>query len=110
MVKKVAESTMVTTIHRLFYEREGQIVVSALFGLALALIFRRVCTGDCVLYFAPNVSDIQGKTFILEDTCYKYSPYAVKCNDKEKIYKAYDVNLQPENAIIDYGLFSKLFS
>jgi hypothetical protein len=109
MVKKV-ESTLTTTIHRLFYEKEGQIVVSALFGLALALIFRRVCTGDCVLYFAPNVSDIQGKSFILEDTCYKYTPYAVKCDDKQKIFKSYGINMQPENAIIDYGLFSKLFS
>jgi hypothetical protein len=109
MVKKV-ESTLATTVHRLFYEKEGQMVVSALFGLALALVFRRVCTGNCVLYFAPNPNDIKGKTFILEDTCYKYTPHVVKCSEKEKIYKPYDINDVPENQIIDYGLFSKLFS
>lgn len=98
MVKKV-ESTLTTTIHRLFYEREGQIVVSALFGLALALVFRRVCTGDCVLYFAPNPSEIKGKTFILEDTCYKYTPYVVDCRNKQNILLPYDINANPINKI-----------
>ena len=104
------QSTTAVTIHRLFYEKEGQMVVSALFGLALALIFRRVCKGDCVIYYAPKVEDIDGKTFMLEDTCYKYKAYAVKCNNTQKTYKSYDVNTKPDNEIIDYGLFSRIFS
>lgn len=103
------QSTIRMTIQRLFYEKEGQIVVSALFGLALALIFRRVCKDNCVIYYAPNTKDIENKVFKLEDTCYKYKPYAVKCNTNEKIFKTYDVNTKPDNQIIDYGLFSKLF-
>jgi hypothetical protein len=101
------KSTLATTVHRLFYEKEGQIVVSALFGLALALVFRRVCKDNCTLYFAPNVDEVQNKTFLLEDTCYQYTPYNVKCSPKDKAYQSYDINDNPENKIIDYGLFSK---
>ena len=108
MVKE--QSTLTTTIHRLFYERDGQFVVSALFGLALALIFTRVCKDNCIIYHAPNMQEVEGKVFKLEDTCYTYKSYAVKCNDKDKVLKAYNVNTKPENQIIDYGLFSGWFS
>jgi hypothetical protein len=104
------QSTLAETIHRLFYDKTGQLIVSALFGLSLALIFRRVCKDNCIIYYAPNVKEIENKTFKLEDTCYKYNTYAVKCEDKTKILKTYDVNIKPENQIIDYGLFSGFFS
>lgn len=104
------QSTLAVTIQRLFYEENGQIVVSALFGLALALVFRRVCKDNCVLYYAPDIKEIDNKIFKLEDTCYKYKPYSVKCNHNEKILKNYDINTNPENKIIDNGLFSKIFS
>lgn len=104
------QSTLAITIHRLFYEKEGQMVVSALFGLALALIFRRVCKDNCTLYFAPNIEDIQDKTFRLEDQCYRYKAYTTKCDNTQKVYQQYDVNMTPENKVEDSGLLSKLFS
>lgn len=108
MVKE--QSTLNTTVNRLFYDKNGQIVVSALFGLALALIFRRVCKDNCTIYFAPSIEDVKGKTFILEDQCYKYKPYSTKCDNNQKSYKSYDVNTIPDNKITDYGIFSGLFS
>ena len=72
------------TIDRLFYDDTGQIIVSALFGLALALLFRRICKDNCVLYSAPDIKEIEENVFNLEDTCYKYKSYAVKCNAKDK--------------------------
>ncbi len=104
------QSTLAETIHRLFYDKTGQIVVSALFGLSLALIFRRVCKDNCVVYYAPNIKDVENKTFKLEDTCYKYNTYAVKCGNNQNVFKQYDINTIPENQIIDYGLFSGFFS
>jgi hypothetical protein len=105
------QSALVETIHRLFYDKQGQMVVSALFGIALALIFRRVCKDNCIIYYAPTAKDVDNKVFKLEDTCYKYNAYAVKCDSKnENIFKTYDVNIKPDNQIIDYGLFSGFFS
>lgn len=108
MVKE--ETTLSTTIHRLFYEKNGQIVVSALFGLALALIFRRVCKDNCTVYFAPNIKDIENKSFIVEDVCYKYKPYTVKCDNTKENYKSYDINVKPDNELTDYGVFTRMFS
>jgi hypothetical protein len=104
------QSALTIAIHRLFYEKEGQIVVSALFGLALAIVFRRVCKDNCVIYFAPDVKEMKNKVFQIEDTCYKYKPYSVKCNRNDKIYKSYSINDNPENKIIDYGIFSRFFT
>lgn len=101
---------LTTTINRLFYEKEGQIVVSALFGLALALIFRRVCKNNCTVYFAPDLKDIENKSFIIEDICYKYKPYPVKCDNTKQIFESYDVNTNPDNKITDYGILSTLFN
>jgi hypothetical protein len=55
-------------IDRLFYSSVGQLIISSLFGLSLALLFNRVCKENCVLYFAPKYDDIDNKIFKLEDT------------------------------------------
>lgn len=98
--KKIEMSPLNATIDRLFYNEIGQIIVSALFGLSLALIFKRVCKDNCVLYHAPDINDIENKVFKLENTCYKYTPYAVKCENKEFVLP-YNGNKTPDNLIKD---------
>jgi hypothetical protein len=97
------------TIDRLFYDETGQIIVSALFGLALALLFRRICKDNCVLYSAPDIKDIEGNIFNLENTCYKYKSYPVKCNSIDKPLDPYDINKTPDNLISSPGFFEKMF-
>jgi hypothetical protein len=97
------------TIDRLFYDETGQIIVSALFGLALALLFRRICKDNCVLYSAPDIKEIEENIFNLEDTCYKYKSYPVKCNDLDKPLEPYDINKTPDNLISVPGFFEKTF-
>ena len=97
------------TIDRLFYDDIGQIIVSALFGLALALLFRRICKDNCVLYSAPDIKDIEGNIFNLEDTCYKYKSYPVKCNSIDKPFGPYDINKIPDNLISIPGFFERTF-
>jgi hypothetical protein len=98
------------TIDRLFYDNTGQIIVSALFGLALALLFRRICKDNCVLYSAPDIKEIEENIFNLEDTCYKYKSYPVKCKAIDKPLKPYDINKTPDNIISIPGFFEKIFS
>lgn len=65
---------------RLFYTNIGQLFVSALFGLALALLFQKVCSDKkCIVITAPATADIVGKTYDFEGECFKYKPYGVKC-------------------------------
>jgi hypothetical protein len=65
---------------RLFYTDAGQTFVSALFGLALATLFRRVCKGSqCRVVEAAPVADVEGKVFRVGDKCYTYKAVPVKC-------------------------------
>jgi hypothetical protein len=65
---------------KLFYQNKGQMIVSALFGLALAMLFQRVCKDrKCIVITAPATADIANKVYQFEGECFKYTPYGVKC-------------------------------
>jgi hypothetical protein len=86
-------------VNKVFYTSFGQLVICAVFGFALAIMFRKVCKGDCTIYFAPHVDEVSGKIFKLEDTCYKYTPYLVDCNTDINILAPYDTGNYPENKL-----------
>jgi hypothetical protein len=87
------------SVDKLLYTLFGQMLVSAIIGLAIALLFHRVCKNDCVLYLAPHIDEIKDKIFKLEDTCYKYEPHIVDCSKKQTILNPYNVNTKPINKI-----------
>lgn len=63
----------------------GNILISALLGLGLAAMFKKVCNdGHCLVIKGPQFEQIEGKTFIFEDKCYQYKPKAVECSNKKK--------------------------
>lgn len=72
-------------VSRLFYTKTGQIFISALFGLAIAFMFQKVCKDrKCIIIHAPPMKNIDQKIFQVDDqTCYRYTPYIVDCA-KEK--------------------------
>jgi len=73
---KVAQLT-----ERLFHTPMGSTLVSALFGVALAFMFQKVCKGSkCTLYKSPPVSEIANTTYeITGDGCYTYTHKVVPC-------------------------------
>ena len=75
---------------RLFYSETGQLLVSALFGIALALVFQKVCSDrKCIVMRAPPMEEVVGKTFEFEGECFKYKPETVKCPaEKERLIPA----------------------
>jgi len=95
-------------VDRLFYTEMGQIIVSAIFGMALALVFNRVCKDNCTLYFAPKYNEINDNIFKIEDTCYKYKTVNVLCNDKA--IGQYEGNNTPSNQIKEKSIFDKIFA
>lgn len=68
-------------VDRLFYTPIGAMVVSGLFGMALALMFQRACAGDkCIQSKAPSLKELQDYIYqIHEDECYLYKPRVVRC-------------------------------
>jgi hypothetical protein len=101
-------------LNRLLYTSMGQMFISALFGLSLALLFKRVCKDNCTIYIAPKKEEIEGKIFKLEETCYKYTTKQMKCNKEidndSKTVMYYDGYEKPDNQIEEPGFLSKIFS
>jgi len=52
----------------------GKIFISILLGLGLATIFRTVCKEkECIRFYGPVISEIDGKIYQHGSKCYKYT-------------------------------------
>ncbi len=70
-------------IQRLYYTDIGRIMVSALFGAALAMLFQRVCKDrSCIVIQAPPMKEVVGSIFKNHNTCYEYEPRVVPCSKR----------------------------
>jgi hypothetical protein len=69
-----------TLTDRLFYQPTGQMFVSALFGVALALTFQKVCKDrKCIMIQAPDIKQMTSKVYDFQGECYRYKTQSVKC-------------------------------
>ena len=58
----------------------GQIIFSAILGLGLASLFRKVCVdGNCVIIEGPPLNQVENKIFQQEGKCYVYKASSTKC-------------------------------
>jgi hypothetical protein len=63
-----------------FKSYTGRVLVSIIWGLGLAALFRKVCDGtDCMIVEGPDPSDISRKVFRYDGRCIKFQPYYVDC-------------------------------
>jgi len=61
--------------------RESIIIISIIWGLGLATIFRNVCIGrNCIVIKSPNLNEIKNKIYNFDGKCYKFNPKITKCN------------------------------
>lgn len=69
---------------RLYHTEIGCILVSALFGVAFACMFEKVCKGDeCYSIKSPPHKELDKYIYqVDEHTCYKYTPKVVACLEK----------------------------
>lgn len=66
-------------VDRLFYQQTGQIVISAVFGIALALLFQKACKGrKCIIIQAPPLEALS-EIHKHDKKCYVYTPRYVEC-------------------------------
>ena len=72
-------------INNFLKSENGSIIVSIIWGLGLAALFRRVCNGrDCIIVKGPPPSRIKQHVYKYDNKCYRYLPYPAKCNKDEK--------------------------
>ena len=71
---------------RLLYGTYSKYVISAILGLGLATLFRKVCNDrNCLVFYGPKYQDIDEKTFYFNKKCYKFEKTAGSCNKTKKI-------------------------
>jgi hypothetical protein len=67
-------------VDRLLYTEEGNMIVSAVLGLGLAVLFVPVCKNtECIDFIAPNMYEEHNKTYRIADDCFHNKVVPVKC-------------------------------
>ena len=67
-------------LNNILREKYGKIILSVLWGLGLATIFRRVCKGrSCIVIKGPKPKDVDDKIFRFNKKCYQYNSEASSC-------------------------------
>ena len=66
--------------------RTGQIIISVILGMGLAIMFSGACAGrNCVVVRGPNPTQIEGKIYNYNNECYNFKPYMSACSIKKPI-------------------------
>ena len=70
-------------MNKLFRSKEGKMILSVVWGLGLATLFKKICINDCVIVKAVNPNEIKDKTFKVKDKdstrCVKFTPRYTSC-------------------------------
>jgi len=71
---------------KFIHTKSGRIISSAILGIGLASLFRKICNGkNCIIKKAPPVNEIVGKIFEYNDKCYIFEPVAVTFDKTKNI-------------------------
>lgn len=64
----------------------GRIIISIIWGLGLATLFRKACKGrECLIIKGPNPDQVESKIYSFNNKCYNYQPYSVTCKKSGNI-------------------------
>ena len=76
---------MTINISKFVKTNTGKYVMSILLGLGLATIFREVCKdNECIVFYAPDLNEVENKIYKKDGKCYKYSLVSTKCDNAKK--------------------------
>lgn len=69
---------------RLFTTPEGKIIISIIWGLGIATLFRKVCKDNCIIINSVDPYQVSQNIYKVTDDsgtrCVKYTPRFIKCN------------------------------
>jgi hypothetical protein len=62
--------------------KNGRIFISILWGVALASLFKKVCSDrKCVVYKAPNPEEMEKHVYGHNDKCYEFKVETTQCRE-----------------------------
>ena len=65
---------------RLIRNKNGKIIVSILWGLGIACLFRKMCNDQtCLVYTIPKKKEMISNVFLHHNKCFKYNMIETKC-------------------------------
>ena len=78
---------MIRNLTKAMHTKFGKIVISAILGLGLASLFRRVCDKrNCLVFHAPPLAEINKNVYSHSGKCYTFAADSVQCNkDKQMV-------------------------
>ena len=66
-------------------DEKGKIIISIIWGLGLATLFRRACKGrNCIIIKGPKPSELEKKIFNFNGQCYNYKAETTSCKKENK--------------------------
>ena len=73
-------------LKRLLYGKYSKYCLSAILGLGLATLFRKVCNDrNCLVFYGPKMDKVEGKIFNYNNKCLQFEKNTVSCNKNKKI-------------------------
>ncbi len=87
---------------KFFKSRTGSVLISVIWGLGIAALFKQVCKGDnCIIIKGPDPKVIRNNIYGHNDGCVQFEPYIVPCKGESKVP---DIKQLPySNYLDDYG-------
>jgi hypothetical protein len=62
-------------------DEKGQIIISIIWGLGLATLFRKVCKGrNCIVIKGPKPAEMDEGIYLFNSKCFKYTAENTQCN------------------------------
>ena len=71
-------------VDRLFKNKSGMILISIIWGLGLAALFKKVCKGrNCVIVKSPLPKDVENSIYKFDNKCYTFETENTFCTKKK---------------------------
>lgn len=73
-------------IENILDNRTGQIIISIILGLGLAVMFSSACIGrNCYIIKGPNPNVMKDKVYQFDKQCYQFNPYVSGCKKNNSV-------------------------
>jgi hypothetical protein len=65
---------------KILKDKRIQILISIIWGLGIAMFFRKSCNGrSCIIIRGPKPDDMHNKIYSFDNKCYKYTAKTTSC-------------------------------
>jgi len=72
--------SLITNLIHLMKTELGSVIISIIWGLGLAALFRQTCKNrNCIVIKAPDTKDIKGQIYQFDSSCFTFNTNPAKC-------------------------------